>query len=126
MELRSGLGIEHRGFFFFTLFYATTGIANLVILGIHSLGLFHVTIVAVLSLIAAFGLYRLQSWTLWFIIGLFFIGTTYIAIMLNISIASYATNSDITTLFTTIAWTIYLILTWISVGYITAKRKILR
>jgi len=55
MGLLSKLEIEYRGMFFFTIFYLIAGIANFVIAGMGGLRLFHVALVAILSLIAAFG-----------------------------------------------------------------------
>ncbi len=126
MDLRSRLEIEYKGFFFFAIFYLIASVVNFIILGMYGLRLFHVALVAVLSLITAFGLYRLQSWSLWFVSGLFFIATTYGALMLNAFLAVYATNPDVSNLFAILAWIIYLILTWIATIYVAAKRKNLR
>ena len=104
MGLRSRLQMEYKGMFFFAIFYLVAGIVNFIILGVYGLGLFHIALVAVLSLLAAFGLYRLQSWSLWFIVGLFFIATTHIAFMLNVSLEKSAATSDITNLLVILAW----------------------
>jgi hypothetical protein len=126
MGLQSRLGIEYRGMFFFAVFYLVVGVVNFIILGMYGFGLFHVALVAVLSLIAAFGLYRLQNWSLWLIVGLSFIATTHIAIMLNAFLTSYTATPNISSLFTIIAWTVYLILTWIATIYVAAKRQNLK
>ena len=126
MGLRSILKIEYKGMFFFAIFYLLVGVVNFIIVGMYDLGLFHVALVGVLSLISAFGLYRLRSWSLWFVVGLFFIGTTYGAFMFNIAMENYTATPDITTLLTILAWIIYLILTWIATIYVTAKRKNLK
>ncbi|MCW3986136.1 MAG: hypothetical protein NWE91_06995 [Candidatus Bathyarchaeota archaeon] len=126
MGLRSRLEIEYKGMFFSALFYLVASVANLIILGVYDLRLLHITFLAVLSLIAAFGLYRLQRWSLWLVVSLFFIATTNIAFMLNISIANYTANADLSNLLAIIAWTVYLILTWIVTVYVAAKRKNLK
>jgi len=126
MGLRSKLQIEYKGMFFFAIFYLITGVVNFTILGIYGLALFHIALVAILSLITAFGVYRLQSWSLWFVVGLFFIATTHIALMLNVSMERYAVNPDISSLIVILAWIIYLILTWIATIYVAAKRKNLK
>jgi len=126
MGLQSKLGIEYRDMFFFAVFYLIVGVANFIILGVYGFGLFHVALVAALSLVAAFGLYRLQSWSLWLVVGLSFIATTHIAIMLNAFFTSYAATTNISSIFAIIAWTVYLILTWIATIYIAAKRKNLK
>jgi len=126
MGLRSRLEIEYKGMFFFALFYLVTSVANFIILGIYGMGLFHIGLVAVLSLIVAFGLYQLQRWSLWLVISLFFIATTHIAVMLNISIENYVANADLYSLLAIIIWIIYLIFTWIATIYVAAKRKNLK
>jgi len=86
----------------------------------------HVALVAVLSLITSFGLYRLQKWSLWFVVGLFFIATTYGAFTLNAFLGSYTANPNFGGLFAILAWIIYLILIWIATIYVAAKRKNLK
>jgi len=126
MGLRSMLKIEYKGMFLFALFYLVAGIANFMILGVYSLGLFHVALVAVLSLFAAFGLIRLQRWSLWIVVGLFFIATTYGTIMLSISLGSYGASQEIGNMLTVLAWIVYLLLTWVATIYVAAKRKNLK
>lgn len=126
MGLRSILKIEYKGMFFFAIFYLIVGVVNFIIVGMYDLGLFHVALVGGLSLVSAFGLYRLRSWSLWFVVGLFFIGTTYGAFMFNITMENYTATSDISSLLAILAWIIYLILTWIATIYVAAKRKNLK
>ncbi len=126
MTLMSKLGVEDKGMFAFTLYYLATAAANFIILGFYGLGLFHVGLVAVLSLVAALGLYRLRRWSLWFVVGLFFIATTYGAFMLSASLKSYTSSMDVSTVLGALAWVIYLVLTWIATVYVAAKRKNLR
>ena len=123
MGLMSRLRIEYTGMLFFVLFYLVAAVANFAILGIYGLGLFHVSLVAVLSLLAAFGLYRLRRWSLWFVVGLFFIATTYGAIMLNATWKEYLSSMDIGVVFGVLVWVLYLALTWIATTYVVAKRK---
>jgi len=126
MDLRSRLTIEYKGMFLFTLFYFIAGVLNFLIMGIYGLNLSHVGLVAVLSLMTAFGLYRLQKWSLWFVVGLFFIATTYGAFTLNAFLSNYSTNPEFNGLLAILVWIIYLILTWIATVYIAAKRKNLK
>ena len=126
MSLRSKLGIEYMGMFLFALFYFMAGVVNFIIMGIYGLDLSHVALVAVLSLITSFGLYRLQKWSLWFVVGLFFIATTYCAFTFNAFLGSYTANPNFGGLFAILAWIIYLILIWIATIYVAAKRKNLK
>ena len=126
MGLQSKLGIEHKGMFFFALFYLITGVMNLMILGMNELEPPHIALVAFVSLITAFGLYRLQQWSLWLVVGLFFISTTYAAITLNTVLTIYSTSPEASNLLAIVALTAYLILTWIATIYVAAKRKNLK
>jgi hypothetical protein len=126
MDLASILKMDHRGLFFFTLFYFIAGVLNLLVLAVFSFGLFHVALTAVLSFVVAFGLYRLQRWTLWPVLALFFIGTTYSAFMLNAFVTSYQASPDASLAFPIFVYVAYLILTWIGTVYVSVKRKTLR
>jgi hypothetical protein len=126
MRLQSVFEMEHKGILFFTVFYLVTGIANLAILGIYGLDLLHVAIVAVLSLITAFGLRGLQRWSLWFVVGLFFIATTYGAFMLNAFLAGYAATPGLSNSLAIITVIFYIIFIWIATIYIASNRKNLR
>ncbi len=112
--------------FFFAIFYSIVGVINFIIWGIYGLNLFHVALIAILSLMAAFGLYRMQSWSLWLVVGLFFIATTYGGFMLNAFLGEYSASPDLTNIFASIAWVIYLILTWTATVYVALRRKNLR
>lgn len=126
MDLGSKLKVVHRGFFFFSIFYFVAAIANFIILGFYGLGLFHVTLVGVLSLVAAFGLYKLQSWVLWFVVGLFFIVTTYGVTMLSVTIETIQGGSELSWFLAVIIWVLYIVFTWIATAYVAARRKNLR
>lgn len=115
MDLRSRFA--EKGFLLFTIFYLIAGIWNIAILGINGLNPPHVALVACLSLISAIGIFRLERWSLWLIVGLFFIVTTYSAYMLSYTLEKQATNWV-----AIIIWTIYLLLTWIATMYVVAKR----
>jgi len=126
VDLGSKLKVVHKGFFFFSIFYFVAAIANFIILGFYGLGLFHVTLVGVLSLVAALGLYKVQSWVLWFVVGLFFIVTTYSVTMLSVTIKTIQGSSALSWFLTVIIWILYMVFTWIATAYVAIKRKKLR
>jgi hypothetical protein len=126
MSLMSKLGVEHKGLFVFALFYLVAAAANFIILGLYGLGLFHVGIVAVLSLAAALGLYSLRRWSLWLVVGLFFVTTTYGVVMLSTSLRNYASGLELGAVFGVVAWVVYLVLTWVATVYVAARRKDLK
>jgi hypothetical protein len=126
MDLASILKMEHRGLFFFAMFYLVAGVLNLLVLAVFGFGLFHVAMIAVLSFVVAFGLYRLQRWTLWPVLALLFMATAYGALMLNAFVTNYQASPDTGLAFPIFVYTAYLLLTWIGTVYVSVKRKTLR
>jgi len=125
MDLKSKLGLENLGILIASIFYLATGIVFLYELMFEP-GLFHLGLLGVLSLISAYGILKTRKWTLWFIIALFVIGTTFALITLYYSLISYNSlfpNMEVSLLNACLI--IYTILTWIFSIYIMAKRKTL-
>ncbi|HVP15818.1 MAG TPA: hypothetical protein VMT42_00415, partial [candidate division Zixibacteria bacterium] len=75
----------------------------------------YLAIIGIFSLIAAYGVFRKRVWAIWFVIILFFVATTFSAVMIyNIrQIDALLGLSSI----------LYLILTWVFTLYAWAKRK---
>jgi len=116
MSLKSKLKIENVGIFAALVFYAIVGIicfATLVI----DFRLAHVGIIGVLSLITAYGLFKKRVWTIWLVVMLFFVATTFSAYTIY-----YLLGKDLLLDTSMIA---YLTLTWIFTAYTAAKRKTL-
>ena len=107
MDFQSILDVEYKGMFFFAIFYLVASIMNFIFLGAYGLDLVHIALVAALSLITAYGLYRMRSWSIWLVISLFFITTIHITIMLNAILVKYITSPDISNLFAIIIWILY-------------------
>ena len=126
MGLMDRLRVEEKGMFVFTLYYVVAAAANFIVLGLYGLDLFHVGLVAALSLIAGVGLYQLRRWSLWLVVALFFVVTTYGAVMLNASLRTYGSGADAGAVVAMAVWIIYLALTWIATAYVAAKRKSLQ
>jgi len=120
MDLRSKL--THKGLVIFSLFYLVAGIGNIIILVMNNFNPPHVALVALLSLISAIGMYRLEKWSLWLVVALFFIVTTYGSFMLNFYLEENPTSQGTVNWAVVIMWTIYLLLTWVATIYVVAKR----
>ena len=116
MSLKSKLKIESVGMFAAFVFYAIVGIICFAVLLITSFPP-HIGIIGILSLITAYGLFKKRVWTIWIVVILFFIATTFSAFMLY-----YTFGQNI--LFSVIV-SAYFILTWIFTAYTAAKRKTL-
>jgi len=118
--LKSKLKIENPAVLLFSIFYAVAGIALLFISVIHNLRPPHLGIIGVLSLIAAYGVFRMEKWAVWLVIALFFLGTTFGAISLYDSIVLQTFERA---LLSHVALIAYLIMTVVASIYVAAKRK---
>mgnify|MGYP006268464179 CR=1 FL=1 len=116
MSIRSKLKIENVGMFTAFLFYAIVGITWFVVLPMANFPP-HIGILAILSLIAAYGLFRKRSWTIWVVVVLFFVVTTSSVVTLY-----YLLGKD---LLIDVSMIAYLILTWVFTAYAVDKRKTL-
>ena len=115
MSLGSRLKIESKGMFATFAFYAIAGIIFLVLLPIASFAP-HLGIVGMFSLITAYGVLKKRVWAIWFVMILFFVGTTFSAFMIyNIPQLDYLLG---------VGAIAYLVLTWIFTVYAWEKRKI--
>lgn len=114
MSFISKLKTQGIGAILAFLFYAATGIvfsAELVLTRFPP----HLGVIAIFSLLAAFGLIMKRSWATWLIIALFFVSTTFSLYMLN-----YYASKDLMMAAATFT---YLILTWAFTAYTYSKRK---
>lgn len=114
--------LTQNGFLLFTVFYLIAGIGNIIILSTNGFNPPHVALIAFLSLISAIGIYRLEKWSLWLVVGLLFIVTTYASFMLNFHLEESAINQGSVNWVVVLTWTIYLVLTWVATIYVAAKR----
>jgi len=117
MSLRSKLKVESVGMFVAFAFYAVVGIICFALLAIVDFSLIHIGIIGILSLITAYGLLKSRAWTLWVVIALLFIATTFSAYTLY-----FAFEKDV---LLAVGMIIYLIFTWVFTAYTVAKRKAL-
>lgn len=112
----------HKGLVVFTVFYLVAGIGNIIIFGMNDFNPPHVALVALLSLISAIGIFRLERWSLWLVVALFFIVTTYSSFMLNFYLEENPISQGTINWVVVLLWTIYLLLTWVATMYVVAKR----
>jgi len=116
MSLKSRLKIQDVGTLAALVFYAIVGIVCLTVLPMANFPP-HIGIISILSLTTAYGLFKKRGWTVWLVVMLFFIATTFSAYMLY-----YLQGKDLLLDISIIA---YLVLTWVFTAYTAAKRKIL-
>ncbi|MEA2090271.1 MAG: hypothetical protein U9O89_05890 [Thermoproteota archaeon] len=117
MELKSKLKAKSLGVLVFSVFYAVVGIIFLYLLAIWSFNPPHLGILASLSLITAYGVFKTEKWSVWLVVVLFFLGNTFCIIQLTHP-SSFRAGWLLQ-----LPLTVYLIMTWIATIYIGAKRK---
>lgn len=115
MPLGSRLKIESKGMFATSAFYAIVGIIFFVLLVMASFAP-HLGIIGIFSLVTAYGVFRKRAWAFWFVMILFFVGTTFSAFM----IYNYLGTDYIIGM----SAILYLLLTWIFTAYAVTKRKV--
>lgn len=101
-----------------SMFYAVVGIICFAVLVVVDFRLVHIGIIGILSLMTAYGVLNSRVWTMWGVVALFFIGTTFSAYMV------YRTAQK--NILYDVILIAYLLLTWIFTAYTTSKRKVLK
>lgn len=114
MSIGSKLKVENRGMFVTAVFYAIVGIIFFVLLPTAGF-IPYLAIIGISSLITAYGVFRKRAWTIWFVMILFFVATTFSAVM----IYNFAQIDALLGL-SSIG---YLVLTWVFTIYALTKRK---
>jgi uncharacterized membrane protein (DUF2068 family) len=122
-NLKARLNVKRRDGLLLAVFYAVVGIAQLVILALSNFALVTSGILAVLSLIAAYGLFTVKKWSVWLVIGLFFPQFVFGVVTLYASILRYTTYQEMNLLLLNIALAIFIVLSFVSFVYVAAKRK---
>lgn len=117
MSFKSKLKIEDAGIFAAVAFYMVVGIICFAVLAVVDFRLVHIGVIGILSLISAYGLFMKRNWSIWLIVMLFFISTTF-----SVYTLYYFGLQDLIFSLSIIA---YLILTWVFAAYTTAKRTML-
>ena len=122
MTLKSKLKFESLGVLVFSVFYAVAGAALVFILVVSNFTAPpHVAVLGLLSLITAYGVFRMRKWSVLLVIALFFLGITFGAISLYYSILRQTFEEALLFYVTLIA---YLIMTVVAFLYVVAKREI--
>jgi len=78
---------------------------------------------AVLSLIAAYGLLVVRKWSVWLVIGLFFPQLVFGVSTLYGAISPYSLSAEVIPLLLEISLIIFVILSAVSFLYVAAKRN---
>jgi len=121
-SLASRLKAKRRDALLLAVFYAVVGVLQLATLTLD-IRMFWIGALAVLSLVAAYGLFTVQKWSVWLVIGLFFPQVVFGASTLYYLIIDYSFSMEVTLLLLDVALAVFIFLSFVSFIYVAAKRK---
>jgi len=117
--LKSKLKVKRRDALLLAIFYIIVGIVQIFVLASTNLALFTSGVLALLSFIAAYGLFTVKKWSVWLVIALFFP-----QFVCGVSILWASMNQQISFMAFSIPHAVIIIvLSFISFVYVAAKRK---
>ena len=122
-SLASWLKVKRRDAMLLAVFYAVVGILQLATLLIVDIRMIWIGALAILSLIAAYGLLTAQKWSVWLVVGLFFPQVVFGAMTLYGSITLYSLSQEVTLLLLDVSLVVFIALSFVSFIYVAAKRK---
>ena len=93
-SLTSWLKVKRRDALLLAVFYAAVGVLQLATLLIVDIRMIWIGALAILSLIAAYGLLTAQRWSVWLVIGLFFPQVVFAAVTLYGSVTLYSLSQE--------------------------------
>jgi hypothetical protein len=121
MTLKSKFKVENQVVFLFSVFYIIAGTVEVFYLVAENFAAPpHIGVLGLLSLITAYGLFKMRKWSVLLVIALFFLGITFGATTLYNSVTLQTFEGAL--LFHTALIT-YMIMLLIAFIYVVAKRK---
>jgi len=121
MTLKSKFKVENPVVFLFSVFYIVAGVAEVFYLVIENFAAPpHIGVLGLLSLITAYGLFKMRKWSVLLVTALFFLGITFGATTLYNSVILQTFEGAL--LFHT-ALIVYMILLLIAFVYVVAERE---
>lgn len=116
--------VENVGVTAFSIFYAVVGCLLLVHVFLSTFRAPpSVGVLGLLSLMAAYGLIKTSKWSVFLIVALFFVGTTFGATELFASVVRETFNPNLEMLLFHLALIVYLIIMAIATVYVVARRR---
>ena len=103
------------------VFYAVVGILQLAALTLD-VRMMWIGALAILSLIAAYGLFSARKWSVWLVIMLFFPQVVFGAFSLY-GLAALYSSPEISVLLLEVGLAVFIVLSFVSFVYIAAKRN---
>ena len=121
--MKSKLKVKRRDGLLLAIFYIIVGVVQIIVLALTNFALFTSGVLAVLSFIAAYGLFTVKKWSVWLVIGLFFPQFVFGVVTLYASILRYALFQEAAFMLLNIALVTFIVLSFVSFVYVAAKRK---
>jgi len=122
-KILSKLKIKRLNTLLLTIFYAIAGIGNVYMLALSNFNFMPVGAFAVLSFMAAYGLFKAKRWAVWIVIILFFPAATFGVLVLFFSVRVSGFSPSVEMLLFHLAFLFYVILSVVSFVYVAVKRK---
>lgn len=119
MTLKNKFKVENPVVFLFSVVYTIVGIVFLSIFVVYGLKPPHVGVIGILSLITAYGVFRMEKWAVWLVVVLFLLGNT-VGIITLIFTSRWPAEFGFPLQLPLI---IYLIITEVISIYVVAKRN---
>jgi uncharacterized membrane protein (DUF2068 family) len=123
MALKSKLKVESLGVAVFSIFYAIVGVAIISILVLSNFAIPHMVVLAFLSLVTAYGLFKMKKWSVLLTIILFFLGTAFSAPLFYRSIVIEPFFSSLETSLLNLTLIAYMIGLFAALIYVASKRE---
>lgn len=121
--MTSRFKVKRRDGLLLAIFYSAVGVLQLATLVVLDIRMVWIGALAILSLIAAYGLFMVKKWSVWLVIGLFFPQVVFGATTLYSSISLYSFPQEVSLLLLDISLIVFIALSLVSFFYLAAKRK---
>jgi hypothetical protein len=122
-SLVSRFKIKRRDAFLLAVFHAAVGILQLAALALWDVRMVWIGALAILSLLAAYGLFTVKKWAVWLVISLFFPQIVFGAWTLYGLVLLYSFSFDTASLLLEVSISLFIVLSLASFVYVAAKRK---
>lgn len=122
-SLVSRFKVKRRDTLLLAVFYAIVGILQLAALALLDVRMVWIGALAILSLLAAYGLFTVRKWSVWLVISLFFPQMVFGAWTLYGLVSLYSFSFDMTSLLLEVSLSLFIVLYLASFVYVAAKRK---
>lgn len=122
-KILSKLKTRQLGSLLLPIFYTVAGVGNTYMLVLDRCTFMPAAAFAVLSFIAAYGLFIKKRWAVWIVMMLFFPAAMFGVATLYFSVRLYTFYPSIDVLLIHLAFIFYVVLSFVSFAYVAAKRK---